>query len=143
MDSSSPPAPENSPATILVVDDTPNNVVLVADVLSFEGYRILTAVDAESAQEMLKAEQPDLILMDIALPGMDGLTLTRKLKTDKKTSHIAIIALTSYAMKGDDQKAMAAGCDGYITKPFDIRKLASQVAEHLTRLRRSPPPKTT
>ena len=73
----------------------------------------------------------DLILMDIALPGMDGFTLTRKLKDDDKTSHIAIVALTAFAMKGDDQKAEAAGCDGYITKPVDTRKLPGLVADIL------------
>jgi CheY-like chemotaxis protein len=96
-----------------------------------EGYAILTAVDAELAQEILKHTVPDLILMDIALPGMDGLTLTRKLKDDKRLKHIPVIALTAFAMKGDEQKASEAGCDGYITKPIDTRKLPQLVAELL------------
>ena len=120
-------------AKILVVDDNPTNLKLVSDVLEFEGYDILKAVDAEEAQVVLSATLPDLILMDIALPGMDGLTLTRKLKAEERTRGIRIVALTAFAMKGDDQKAFDAGCDGYITKPIDTRKLTDQVAEFLAR----------
>jgi two-component system cell cycle response regulator len=120
-------------AKILVVDDNPTNLKLVSDVLEFEGYDILKAVDAEEAQVVLAATLPDLILMDIALPGMDGLTLTRKLKAEERTRGIRIVALTAFAMKGDDQKAFDAGCDGYITKPIDTRKLPDQVAEFLAR----------
>ena len=114
-------------AKILVVDDNPTNLKLVSDVLAFEGHAILKAVDAEEAQLVLTDTLPDLILMDIALPGMDGLTLTRKLKTDERTRHIRIVAITAFAMKGDDQKAFSAGCDGYITKPIDTRKFPAQV----------------
>ena len=120
-------------AKILVVDDNPTNLKLVSDVLEFEGYDILKAVDAEEAQVVLSATLPDLILMDIALPGMDGLTLTRKLKAEERTRCIRIVALTAFAMKGDDQKAFDAGCDGYITKPIDTRKLTDQVAGFLAR----------
>ena len=116
---------------ILVVDDNPTNLKLVSDVLAFEGYEILKASDAEEALEVLKHSLPALILMDIALPGMDGLTLTRRLKADPKTSQVLIVALTAFAMKGDDQKARDAGCDGYITKPIDTRKLPLQVADYL------------
>jgi len=116
------------PARILVVDDNPTNLKLVSDVLEFEGYDILKAVDAEEAQIILAGTVPDLILMDIALPGMDGLTLTRQLKSDERTRGIRIVALTAFAMKGDDQKAIEAGCDGYITKPIDTRALPTQVA---------------
>lgn len=115
------------------MDDNPTNLKLVSDLLQFEGYAVLKAEDAEIAQELLRSTLPDLILMDIALPGMDGLTLTRKLKADDKTKHIRIVALTAFAMKGDDQKALDAGCDGYITKPIDTRKLPGQVAEVLER----------
>jgi CheY-like chemotaxis protein len=118
-------------ARILIVDDNSVNLKLASDVLEMEGYAILTAVDAELAQEILKHTVPDLILMDIALPGMDGLTLTRKLKDDKRLKHIPVIALTAFAMKGDEQKASEAGCDGYITKPIDTRKLPQLVAELL------------
>jgi len=116
------------PARILVVDDNPINLKLVSDLLAFEGHEILHASDAEQAQVILRDTLPDLILMDIALPGMDGLTLTRLLKADGRTGHIRIVALTAFAMKGDEQKAMAAGCDGYITKPIDTRSLPGQVA---------------
>jgi CheY-like chemotaxis protein len=115
-------------ARILVVDDNPTNLKLVSDVLAFEGYEILKAVDAEEAQVVLTRTLPDLILMDIALPGMDGLTLTRLLKADARTCHIRIVALTAFAMKGDDQKAIDAGCDGYITKPLNIRAFPGEVA---------------
>ena len=122
-----------SAAHILIVDDNPTNLKLASDVLEFEGYHVLQAADAESAAEVVSRSPPDLILMDIALPGMDGLTLTRKLKSDDKTRHITIVALTAFAMKGDDLKAKAAGCDDYITKPVDTRKLPAQVAEILGR----------
>jgi CheY-like chemotaxis protein len=115
------------PLTILVVDDNPTNLKLVSDVLEFDSYQVLKAIDAEQAQQIIQSTPPDLILMDIALPGMDGLTLTRKLKSDPATKKIVIIALTAFAMKGDDQKAADAGCDGYITKPVDTRRLSSQV----------------
>ena len=118
-------------ARILVVDDNPTNLKLVSDVLAFDGYQILKASDAEEAQEIIKVSTPDLILMDIALPGMDGLTLTRQLKADERTRHIIIVALTAFAMKGDDDKAREAGCDGYITKPIDTRKLSGSVAGYL------------
>ena len=118
-------------AEILVIDDNPTNLKLVSELLEFEGHRILQAVDAEVAQVVLAGTLPSLILMDIALPGMDGLTLTRKLKADQRTRHIPIVALTAFAMKGDDQRAFDAGCDGYITKPIDTRKLPEQVAAFL------------
>ncbi len=122
----------NPSACILVVDDNPTNLKLVSDVLAYDGYRILKAADAEDAQEIIRLAMPDLILMDIALPGMDGLTLTRQLKADERTRHITIVALTAFAMKGDDEKARQAGCDGYITKPFDTRSLSATVAEYLS-----------
>lgn len=116
---------------ILVVDDNPTNLKLVTEVLGWSGYEMLKAEDAEHAIVVIEKTRPDLILMDIALPGMDGLTLTRQLKSDDKTKHIPIIALTAFAMKGDDVKALDAGCNGYITKPIDTRKLSEQVAQFL------------
>ncbi|MEW6156008.1 MAG: response regulator [Verrucomicrobiota bacterium] len=116
---------------ILVVDDNPTNLKLVSDVLEFSGYTIEKAGDAEQALQIIHRSKPQLILMDIALPGMDGLTLTRKLKADPATAGIQIVALTAFAMKGDDQKARAAGCDGYITKPINTRTLPEQVAAFL------------
>ena len=120
-----------SDATILVVDDNNTNLKLVSDILGFEGYRVLQASDAESAQEIIGRTLPDLILMDIALPGMDGLSLTRQLKAGQSTNGIVILALTAFAMKGDDLKARDAGCDGYITKPIDTRTLPDAVAGYL------------
>jgi CheY-like chemotaxis protein len=116
---------------ILIVDDNRTNLKLASDVLGFDGYEILNASDAESAQEIIRNTPPDLILMDIALPGMDGLTLTRLLKAGETTRHIVVVALTAFAMKGDDARAREAGCDGYITKPIDTRTLPNAVAGYL------------
>jgi len=118
-------------ACILVVDDNPTNLKLASSVLEMEGYTVVIAIDAEEAQETLKHTVPDLILMDIALPGMDGLTLTRKLKADARLKHVLVVALTAFVMKGDEQKVFEAGCEGYITKPIDTRKLPLRVAELL------------
>lgn len=120
-----------TPRTILVVDDHPTNLKLVSDVLAFEGHHILKAADAEEALDLLATSLPDLILLDIALPGMDGLTLTRRLKADPRTAFVRIVALTAFAMVGDDVKALQAGCDGYISKPIDTRALPAQVAGFL------------
>lgn len=119
--------------TILVVDDNDCNLKLASYLLEFDGYRVLTAMTAGQAQAILEQSSPELILMDIRLPGMDGLTLTRKLKSDDRTRDIIIVALTASAMKGDELTALAAGCDGYLTKPVDTRKLSRQIAEFLQR----------
>jgi CheY-like chemotaxis protein len=120
-------------ATILVVDDNPINLKLVSDLLAFEGYRVLKAEDGEQAAASVEAEPPDLILLDVDLPGIDGLTLTKRLKSDVRTGDIIIVALTAFAMKADRQRAMAAGCDAYVTKPIDTRGLPGQVAQLLQR----------
>jgi CheY-like chemotaxis protein len=117
---------------ILVVDDNPANLKLVRVLLTAEGYEIRCAADAEEALAVLAEFSPRLILMDLQLPGMDGLTLTRKLKTHPRTHHIPILALTAYAMKGDEERAREAGCDGYITKPINTRLLPQQVARFLS-----------
>ena len=122
-------------ARILVVDDNATNLKLASDVLEMEGYVVDRAVDAEQARRMIDGRAPDLILMDVALPGMDGLTLTRKLKADPTTRSIPVVALTAFAMKGDEEKAMEAGCDGYIAKPIDTRKLPETLARILARRR--------
>jgi two-component system, cell cycle response regulator DivK len=116
---------------ILIVDDNPQNLKLAKVILSAEGYDVRTAVDAEDALSVLRSFAPRLILLDVQLPGMDGLELTRRLKADPTRSGIVIIAVTSYAMKGDAEKAFAAGCDGYMSKPIDIEVLPRVVAEHL------------
>src|SRR5689334_900620 len=97
---------------ILIVDDNPQNLKLVRVLLVSEGYDVRTAADAEEALAELESFEPRLILMDLQLPGMDGLELTRRLKADPLRRHIAIVALTAYAMKGDELKALGAGCDG-------------------------------
>lgn len=120
-----------APATILIVDDNPTNLKLAADVLECEGHSIARARDAEEAQSVLKEIRPDLILMDIQMPGMDGLTLTRLLKSNPSYKDIPVIALTAFAMKGDEDKAREAGCHSYITKPIETRKLPGQIAQIL------------
>ena len=120
---------------ILIVDDNAQNLKLARVILSTAGYEVATAKDAEEAVETLPAFSPALILMDLQLPGMDGLELTRRLKNDPARAHILIVALTAYAMKGDEEKARAAGCDGYITKPIDTDALPRLVAEVLSRQR--------
>lgn len=127
-------------ALILIVDDHPTNLKLASEVLQSAGYDVLRAIDADQALAVLQQALPDLILMDIALPGMNGLELTRKLKEDEATRQIRIVALTAFAMKGDDQKARDAGCDGYIAKPINTRRLPLQVAEFL---QRDPQPRMT
>src|SRR5260370_76231 len=118
-------------APILIVDDNPVNLKLVRVLLVAEGYDVRTAADAEEAFEILQIWRPRLILMDLQLPGMDGLALTRRLKADPATREIVILALTAYAMKGDEEKALAAGCDGYLAKPIDTRALAGIIAGYL------------
>jgi CheY-like chemotaxis protein len=118
---------------ILIVDDNPQNLKLAKVILAAEGYEVKTAIDAEEALRILESFTPRLILMDLQLPRMDGLELTRRLKADPARREIIIIALTAYAMKGDDEKAFAAGCDGYISKPIDIDALPRVVAEYLAR----------
>jgi CheY-like chemotaxis protein len=120
-----------APATILIVDDNPTNLKLAADVLECEGHTIARACNADEAQEVLKHTQPNLILMDIQMPGMDGLTLTRLLKANPSFQHIPVVALTAFAMKGDEDKAREAGCHSYIIKPIETRKLPAQIAEIL------------
>lgn len=120
---------------ILIVDDSPANLKLARVLLASEGYEVRTAADAEEALTVLKAFRPRLILMDIQLPGMDGLELTRRLKADPAMRGVVILGLTAYAMKGDEERILAAGCDGYIAKPIDTRRLPSQVAEYLEAIR--------
>ena len=119
--------------SILIVDDNPVNLKLVRILLVGEGYEVRTAADAEEALQVLKESTPRLILMDVQLPGIDGLELTRRLKTDPATRDIKILGLTAYAMKGDEEKILAAGCDGYIAKPIDTRALPRVIGHYLER----------
>jgi CheY-like chemotaxis protein len=118
---------------ILVVDDNPHNLKLLRVLLSTEGYEVRTAVDAEEALAEITAFQPRLVLMDVQLPTLDGLELTRRLKASPETSSILVLAVTSYAMKVDEERALAAGCDGYVPKPIDIDRLPRLVAALLAR----------
>ena len=106
---------------VLVVEDNPVNLELVTEVLKQEGHQVLTAQSAEAALHLAAAERPDLILMDVHLPGMTGYEATRRLKANPATAAIPVVALTASAMRGDDLKAREAGCDGYLTKPLDLR----------------------
>lgn len=112
---------------ILVVEDHPQNLELVTDLLESAGYRVLTATTAEEGLVLASAHGPDLILMDIRLPGLDGLKATQILKEDPATRAIPVIALTAYAMPEDRQRIRAAGCEGYLTKPLQIPVLLEQV----------------
>jgi CheY-like chemotaxis protein len=116
---------------ILIVDDNPSNTKLLAFLLQSKGYDVRTAANADEALSSINEHRPRLILMDIQLPGTDGLTLTRQLKADPATKDISIIAATAYAMKGDEQRALAAGCDGYLSKPIDTRQLPLDIARFL------------
>ena len=113
---------------VLIVDDNPMNMKLVRVLLTGEGYEVRTAADALEALDILKEWRPLLILMDIQLPGIDGLELTRQLKANSATDQIIIIGLTAYAMKGDEERILAAGCDAYIAKPIDTRTLPRVIA---------------
>ena len=117
---------------ILVVDDNPMNRKLACDLLEMEGHTTVAAEDAPTAMAVLSSSPaPDLVLMDIGLPGMDGLELTRRLRASEQHHALTIVALTAFAMKGDEEKALAAGCNGYIAKPIDTRKFPSQVMAYL------------
>jgi CheY-like chemotaxis protein len=118
-------------ARILVVDDNPANLRLLRMLLVGEDYDVRTAADATEALAMVGEFCPRLILMDLQMPGMDGFELTRRLKADHATRGIVIVALTAYAMKGDEEKARAAGCDGYVSKPIDTRTLPALIARHV------------
>ena len=124
---------------ILIVDDTPVNLKLTRILLVNEGYKVLTAGSAEEALELLRSFHPSLVLADIQLPGIDGLEFTRRVKADPATQDIMVVALTAFAMKGDEQKAVDAGCDGYITKPIDTRSLGARIREYLDRRAESHP----
>ena len=120
-------------AKILIVEDNPDNLSLVVFVLEKAGHTTLTAVNAEVGLTLARDEKPDLILMDIQLPGMDGLEATGLLKRDAATRAIPVIALTALAMKGDEERIRAVGCDGYIAKPLRYKELLQTISELLAR----------
>jgi CheY-like chemotaxis protein len=117
--------------TILVVDDNTVNLKLTDVLLRNAGYTVRAAPDAETALEMLRTLRPDLMLVDIQLPGMNGLELAQRLKADETTRGIVLVALTAFAMAGDEKRVRDAGCDGYISKPIDTRALPRRIREFL------------
>jgi two-component system cell cycle response regulator DivK len=117
--------------TILIVEDEPRNTKLLRDLLQKFGYETLEAMDGQQGVKTAGEKLPDIILMDIMMPVMDGLEATRILKADAKTRHIPVLALTSYAMTGDKEKTIQAGCDGYIAKPIDIREVLKTIEHYL------------
>lgn len=117
--------------TILIVDDNQDNRELVVKVLHAKGYEMIEAKDGEEALSKVAEARPDLILMDISIPKLDGHEVTRRLKANDAYRAIPVIALTAHAMKGDREKAMAAGCDGYIPKPINVRELPNQIKPFL------------
>ncbi|MBF0476640.1 MAG: response regulator [Deltaproteobacteria bacterium] len=118
--------------TILVVEDNEINMKLVKTLLTIKNYIVLEAGDGEKGIELARIHKPDLILMDIQLPGMDGLTATQAIKSEADLSCIPIVALTSHAMRGDEERALAAGCSGYITKPIDTRSFLAKIHAFLS-----------
>ena len=116
---------------ILAVDDNEINLRLICATLELSGYEVTAAGDAETARELIGAQSFDLILMDVDLPGMDGLSFTRALKGDRQTSHIPVVILSSFAMKGDRERIMACGCEAYLSKPIDTRSFRQLVSRYL------------
>ena len=117
---------------ILVVEDQPDSRRIIRDMLAPTDYEIIEAEDGEQALAAVAKQRPDLILMDIQLPIMDGYTATRRIKADPKLRSIPIIAVTSYALNGEEKKARAAGCDDYVPKPFSPRQLLAKIRQYLS-----------
>ena len=120
-----------SDAVILIVEDNEANQLLASAVLEREGYKVEVASSSDEALDRLKRRPPDLILMDVQMPGIDGLSLTRRLKADERTASIPVVALTALAMRGDRERSLDAGCAGYISKPIDTRTFAAEVRKYL------------
>ena len=114
---------------ILVVEDNPMNLKLIKSLLEIGKYEVIEAMEATTGIQLAQQHRPDLILMDIQLPGMDGLTATRELKKDPELKDIPVVAITAHAMQGDDQKALDAGCTGYISKPLDTRSFLEKIPQ--------------
>lgn len=119
------------PARILVVEDNLMNMELAVDLLTLQGYDVIEAHTGQEALDITNSESLDLILMDVQLPGMDGLTVTRKIRENPRTKDIPIIALTAHAMKGDEERILQNGCTGYISKPIDTREFPKAVAKYI------------
>lgn len=125
--------------TILIVDDNEMNLKLLRLFLRKRGYDVETAIDGAEARVKIRALKPLLVLMDLQLPEVDGLQLTRELKADPELCHTVVLAVTAYAMVGDKEKALEAGCDGYISKPVDLHLLLAEVQRHFAEVRAKSP----
>jgi two-component system, cell cycle response regulator DivK len=121
-------------ANVLVVEDNPSNMKLTRYLLEQAGHHVLESGDASLAIQIARTHVPDLILMDVQLPGVDGLTATRMLKADPDLRHVPVVALTALAMRGDEQRILAAGCDGYIAKPIEYRQFLARIEELVGRV---------
>jgi len=121
------------PKLITIIDDEPKNVTLFRDVLQVNGYSTNEATNGKEGVALVMTSKPDLILMDIQMPEMDGLEATRILKADETTKNIRILALSSYAMTGDRERIIAAGCDGYLSKPINVKEFLKVVGEYLSK----------
>ena len=117
--------------TVLVVEDNALNIKLVRSLLTIHNYGVLEAMDAETGIQLTRKHQPDLVLMGVQLPGMDGLKATQIIKGDPALKDIPVVVLTSYAMQGDEEKAVKAGCTGYITKPLDTKAFLETIDQYL------------
>jgi two-component system cell cycle response regulator DivK len=120
---------------ILVVEDNALNLELVRDILTAEGYEVLEAADGPTGVAIAVVEHPELILMDLQLPGLDGFQATQQIRADPVLRDVPIVAVTAHAMKGDDDRARAAGCDGFIAKPIQVREFVATVARYLHRVK--------
>jgi two-component system, cell cycle response regulator DivK len=116
---------------ILIIEDNPLNLELATDLLEVNGFAVSSAQTAEDGLRLARELMPDLVLMDFSLPGMDGLSATKNLKTDPATRHLTVVGLTAHAMRGDEQIALNAGCDGYLTKPIDTRTFIATVKKFI------------
>lgn len=125
---------------LLVVEDNPINLELVQDILEAHGYEVCSAMTGPEGYALARVLCPDLILMDIQLPGRDGISVTRDLKADPATCHIPVVAVTAFAMEGDRERILEAGCAGYLSKPLDSYSLLAEVAHHLGRNPLTPHP---
>ena len=117
--------------TVLLVEDNPHNRKIFSGMLTHSGFNVIEAADGNAALQAVASTRPELILMDLSIPGVDGWECTRRLKADPNTRAIPIIALTAHAMRGDEERALAAGCDGYLAKPISPKKVVEEVKRYL------------
>jgi len=123
-------APQNG-KTVLLVEDNPHNRKIFSGMLAHAGFRVVEATDGNEAMKLLASEKPHLVLMDLSIPGIDGWECTRRIKGDPATKDLPVIALTAHAMRGDEERAREAGCDGYLSKPVSPKKVVEVVKKYL------------